>query len=347
MARGLVRAAAYLPRSSDGSRRLRSPDEDAFTMVATAIERAGRAAGARGAVTATQVGTAARLDAGALEAMLGVPVALRPEGTGASSLGEAVARAERDPGPQWVLVAVSRGPGPSGPLPDPPGEGAAALLFDDGPDAEPIGPLRSDGASGIPGRALAELFRLAAARSRADVWVGDWRTDPAKGPPPPPRPVDEVAPGASVSQGAFVSGPRYEESRPSRWRFVADRCEACGVRTFPMRGRCRGCGRDDRLAPEPLPLDGATVVAATWIGPGGQPTEFDPMVETAGPYGVVLAEVVPGVRVTLAVADARPEEVRVGATVDTALRRLYPIEGAWRYGRKAVPARGDGRARAA
>jgi uncharacterized OB-fold protein len=60
----------------------------------------------------------------------------------------------------------------------------------------------------------------------------------------------------------------------------------------------------------------------------------------SGPYGVVLAELVPGVRATLQVADARPADVRVGSRVDTVLRRLYAIEGAWRYGRKAVPASG-------
>jgi uncharacterized OB-fold protein len=317
-------------------------------MVATALERAGASATAASeAVTVTQVGGTVRLDAGALEAMLGVPVALLPDEPGRRSLGGAMGQAERGPGAQWVVVAATRGAGPSGPLPDPPGEGAAALLFDDRPGAIPVGPPRSNGTSGSSERALAELFELAASRARANEWTGDWRADPATGPPPPARSPVEVAPVASVSQGAFVPGPRYEESRPSRWRFVADRCGACGARTFPMRGRCRGCGRSDRLVPEALPLGGASVLAATWIGPGGQPTEFDPVVETGGPYGVVLAEVVPGVRVTLAVTDARPEEVRVGATVDTVLRRLYPIEGAWRYGRKAVPAGGDGRARRA
>jgi len=136
-----------------------------------------------------------------------------------------------------------------------------------------------------------------------------------------------------------VAAPRDEESRPSRWGFVADRCSACHVLTFPQRGRCRDCGRSDGLRPEALPLDGWTVVAVTWIGAGGQPTEFDTQVETNGPYGVVLAEMGPDVRVTLSVADASRGELRIGSKVDTRLRRLYPMEGAWRYGRKAVPVR--------
>ena len=79
------------------------------------------------------------------------------------------------------------------------------------------------------------------------------------------------------------------------------------------------------------------MVATTVIGPGGQPTEFDPQVGALGPYEVVLAELAPGVRVTLQVTDAEPGAVRIGDRVDTRLRRLYPMEGAWRYGRKAVP----------
>ena len=83
--------------------------------------------------------------------------------------------------------------------------------------------------------------------------------------------------------------------------------------------------------------DDALVVAATVIGPGGQPTEFDPQVTAQGGYGVVLAELAPGQRVTLQVTDAEPGRVRIGDRVDTRLRRLYATEGEWRYGRKAVP----------
>jgi len=42
-------------------------------------------------------------------------------------------------------------------------------------------------------------------------------------------------------------------------------------------------------------------------------------------------------RVTLQVTDAAPCTLKVGDHVDTRLRRLYPMEGEWRYGRKAVP----------
>ncbi|HEY6238345.1 MAG TPA: hypothetical protein VIZ68_04075, partial [Thermoplasmata archaeon] len=63
---------------------------------------------------------------------------------------------------------------------------------------------------------------------------------------------------------------------------------------------------------------------------------FDPLVERVGGYGVVLVSIAPGVRVTLQVADHGPEPLPVGSRVATVLRRLYAMEGEWRYGRKAV-----------
>lgn len=88
---------------------------------------------------------------------------------------------------------------------------------------------------------------------------------------------------------------------------------------------------------ERLPRDGGEVVAATSIGPGGQPTEFDEQVATMGSYSVVLVELMRGARVTLQATDSRPGELEIGSRVATRLRRLYPMEGEWRYGRKAVP----------
>lgn len=79
------------------------------------------------------------------------------------------------------------------------------------------------------------------------------------------------------------------------------------------------------------------MVASTVIGPGGQPTEFDDQVAGSGAYGVVLVDLLPGVRVTLQVTDAKPGELPIGSRVATRLRRLYPMEGEWRYGRKAIP----------
>jgi uncharacterized OB-fold protein len=332
MVRGLVRAAAYLPRYSDGAGRLRAWDEDPVTMAAAAVERVEAVDGpGDGAVTVHVVGSVAGLGAAELASILGTPVRLVPPGTDGDSLGEAIRAASAGAGRHWVVVVAAEGS--SSPRRAPPGEGAAALLFADSDRSVPFA------APGNPGSGpLQRFFAASREAGSSPCWIGDWTVEPGRGAPATtrPPPVDRLE--ATVSQGAFVPGPRDDESRAGRWRFLADRCEACATVTFPPRGRCRGCRRSDRLRPERLPLGGATVVASTWIGPGGQPTEFDLQVEANGGYGVVLAEVAEGIRVTLAVADAKPEEVRVGARVDTVLRRLYPIEGAWRYGRKAIPA---------
>jgi len=157
-----------------------------------------------------------------------------------------------------------------------------------------------------------------------------------------PTPADGPFPSASasdllrVSEGAYVARPRYVENLPSRWRFVADRCAGCGTTGFPARGRCRSCGRSDGVAPIALPREGLTVLAATTIHPGAQPTEFDPLTAAIGPYSVVIAAWPDGPKVTLQVADAPAGTARVGDRIGTELRRLYAMEGDWRYGRKAV-----------
>jgi hypothetical protein len=91
------------------------------------------------------------------------------------------------------------------------------------------------------------------------------------------------------------------------------------------------------MVSENLPRDGGTIVASTTIGSGGQPTEFDSQVALTGAYQVVLVEVAPGVRVTLQVSDVVAGSLKIGGQVGTRLRRLYAMEGEWRYGRKAVP----------
>ncbi len=336
MGRAWRRAAAYLPRYTDGTRRLGGPDEDAFTFAATALERAaaGGQSDPREAVV-HPLGAVGALDASAFSALLGVPVRL--EGSpGEASLKAAWLAASSGTGPHWVVLAVGGAGHTTADLP-PPGEGAVAFLFDDDLDGRPVqaepAPTWPEGSP----TSLAPAFSWA---TRADSvrLVGDWAVDPAQGERLSRGEASSKGAGASVSQGAFVPSPRYDESRRSRWRFEADRCGHCGARTFPARGRCRACGATDALAAERLPPDGWTVVASTRIGPGGQPTEFDAQVEFEGPYGVVLAELAPDARVTLQVAEGAPPQLRVGARVDTRIRRLYPIEGAWRYGRKAIPA---------
>ena len=79
------------------------------------------------------------------------------------------------------------------------------------------------------------------------------------------------------------------------------------------------------------------VEVATTVHAGAQPTEFDWWVDRVGAYDVALVEIAPGVRVTLQGTDAPAGTLRRGMVVGTVLRRLFPLEGEWRYGRKAVP----------
>ncbi len=171
-------------------------------------------------------------------------------------------------------------------------------------------------------------------------WLGDWERRSL-----PPISIDSAhaalagsIPVNNVSEGAYVPRPRYLENLPSRWRFEADRCRVCRGVTFPVATSCRHCGKSEGLDRMRLPQDHLRVLAKTVVRPGGQPTEFDAQVAIEGSYAAVIAELRPEIRVTLQVTDIDPEIIRIGGFIDTRLRRLYPMEGEWRYGRKAVPA---------
>ncbi len=308
-------------------------------MLVTAFERAlPRAAAASGPVRLRLVGFPGALETPALEAALGAKLDPEPLGAPPASLRDAFEKAQTDQGPTWI-GAVIADVGSERSIP-PPGAGAAILLVEEGPHTAgfDLSAPPFTGEHG-PDGAVAGLFAQLRSAPKELARTGDWAADAGRGLPAAKTGTGSTrAPLSSVSQGAFVPRPTDEANRASRWRFIAQKCPSCGGLTFPARGRCRACGRRDSLVDEPLPLDGATVVATTWIGAGGQPTEYDAQVEATGPYGVVIAELAPGVRATLAVSDATRGEVRIGSKVDTRLRRLYPIEGGWRYGRKAVPA---------
>jgi uncharacterized OB-fold protein len=335
-----VTAAAYLPPGTARGRRVAGFDEDGLTLAATAVERAaGERERAAEPVTLELLGEYPASSEWALPFLLGSPVSIVRSGATGSDLLSALGRAETGMGSAVVLAVEipersARDAAPSSVE----GAGAAAFWFEEGRGQR----LRESFASPSPGSTALgtsfEVFRRASGSTPA-TWVGDWSADPRSG-----RAVDlsRIAPlvdlsMSSVSEGAYVPRPRYLENLPSRWRFVADSCSACGALTFPARRVCRSCGRNDGLRSISLPRDGVEVVASTVIGPGGQPTEFDPQVAALGPYEVVLAELSPGVRVTLQVTDAEPGTVRIGDRVDTRLRRLYAMEGEWRYGRKAAP----------
>lgn len=339
--RSIVRAALYLPSWTDGVRRLRGPDEDLFTLQAAAIERAVAVRPPRedGVWTIRHVGEAPPNGSWAFPALLGSPARLERSGDGASGLLDAVEASKSGSGPELIVAAETvraQDEQPSDP-PAAPGAGAVALLIDSAGAEEPGIELDRSITAGSAVGFLWEFYH-GGRTPRSARWVGDWAASVGTGLrwPAGARPPGEAVP-ATVSEGAYVPRARYLEGLGSRWRLLADRCSACGETTFPIRARCWKCRRTDRLDPIPMPRDDGTVVAETVIGPGGQPTEFDAQVSASGPYGVVIVELAAGVRGTFQVADATPGELRVGDRVATRLRRLYPMEGEWRYGRKAVP----------
>jgi uncharacterized OB-fold protein len=300
-----------------------APDEDAFTLAVAALEAFPEGARSPFPTHVHLVGEFPALLDWALPAYLGYPVDLTRHVGGAAGLLRTLAEAATGEGDQPYLVLAADVGGPQG-------VHAAALVFGPEPGAHPPA---WDSVVGVEGGAA--LAREALHRTG----IGD---APSTSDAEPPWSLDRGAafaraPPSQVSEGAYVPRPRYLENLPSRWRLAADRCARCERITFPRRGLCRFCGLSDRLTPETLPRDGARVVAATVLAKGGQPTEFDPQVDALGPYAVVLAEFAPGVRLTLQVSDARPGDLHIGDRVGTRLRRLYPMEGEWRYGRKAVP----------
>jgi uncharacterized OB-fold protein len=342
--RGITRAAAYLPSGVVDGRRVAGPDEDGFTMAATAVERlldaGGNAPPIRRLFLAGDLPETADAN---LVRFLGAAIVIERFGVGEAGARAAVHAASRGrAGEDADLVVVSdlaadrtdRAPSRSEPHDD----AAVALWISDSVRSETLHPP-SERSEGAPW-ATAPFFRQFRDRETAHTadWVGDWDTTPLldrwNGAAARPRPVPP--PSGPVSQGAYVPRPRYLENAPSRWRFAAERCRACATVTFPLRGRCRQCGARDGLETVRLPRDGGSVVSTTTIGPGGQPTEFDEQVASLGPYEVVLVELVPGVRLTAQVTEGRPGEIAIGSKVATRLRRLYPMEGEWRYGRKAV-----------
>lgn len=340
MTRGVRGVAVYLPRASDGRRRVRAWDEDAFTLAAAAVERlVASAPQAAAGSTVHLLGAASGIPPGLLAGLLGPTVQVTAATVGPGSpLGDALARAVETSGPEMLVGVVADPSADLGAAVPPPGEGAYAVLVDEtSPDRPSLLP------SGYAPPASTELAELRARASDARAgaatgWVGDWSGDPRVGrTPPSPSPTPSLPPPPAVSEGAYVPPASYQASLASRWRFLAERCDACATITFPARGRCRQCGRSDQLSVEQLPREDLRVAALTWIGPGGQPTEFDDQVAATGGYGVALVELIGTVRATVALTDAGPQELHVGSRVDTTLRRLYALEGLWRYGRKAVP----------
>ncbi|MDE1837801.1 MAG: hypothetical protein KGJ23_14455 [Euryarchaeota archaeon] len=253
--------------------------------------------------------------------------------------------------------ALAEGQGPNAPSP---------RTWVTGEGSTPAGPVRPPELRGFRGAASAPvsilLTLVAAAASSEGGTTGSWvhatgeRTHqrtfldgskvPLQGYPVPEERVwfqvpEEAwraragAPLAAVSQGAYLSRETYLSTLPARWRLEGERCAQCSAFSLPPVGRCHRCGTRDSLRRGRLPHRGK-VESATVIHPGAQPTEFDWHQETYGRYGVALVRFPDGDLLTFQLTDQQPAVSALGADVELELRRLYPQEGSWRYGLKAV-----------
>jgi uncharacterized OB-fold protein len=345
--RAIVRAAAYLPGANSSHPGRRSPDEDQFTLEATALERLVDGSPFPPGGTIRSVGAPPSVAAWAFPALLGAPVELASEPVPHVGLSGALAAGLKSSRPEIVVASAVGGSVGSGPAVDAAAgpDAAVAFLIGETPTSAAPSPPPLEHRPDAPVAAAVAWFRTLPAAGRR-AWVGDWAE--LAGLATHPAPVGAASPPAptppSVSEGAYWPRPRYLEGLASRWRMFGERCGGCGATSFPTRGRCRSCGRTEPLTRVPLPRDGGVVRALTWIGAGGQPTEFDAQVAATGTYGVAFVEIAPGTFGTFQVADATRGGLELGAAVATRLRRLYYQESEWRYGRKVVPLRADGRA---
>lgn len=346
----VARVAAYVPEGSVSGHRVAGADEDTFSMGATALERAmGTWEASTEPVDIHLLGDFPPMADWGFAVVVGGKAIVARHPSEAGELTRTIRSLEgMAGGPAVVVVAETpeRSPEKKGPTPSPIGAGAVTYLLQPS-DRSTAFPLER---AGVNDSALALAFQRGKqtySGALAQTFVGDWDVSPAVG-----RTVDLALIRSTadrdlsfVSEGAYVPRARYLENLPSRWRFVAEECDSCHEVTFPARGVCRRCRRRDDLTRISLPRDGGRVVAVTRIGKGGQPTEFDEQVASSGPYGVVLLEFPGGVRATLQLTDSDPTRVAIGARARTRLRRTYPMDGRWRYARKAIvdPAESPGR----
>ncbi len=123
--------------------------------------------------------------------------------------------------------------------------------------------------------------------------------------------------------------PRYHREIPQRYRLEAGKCTACGEIHFPPRAVCRKCGARE-FETVTLPRRGKVLTHTTvWI----PPAEF----EAQKPYVNAVVELENGVKLTCMVAEAPPDEVKIGTEVEIIFRRLQngPAWEVIQYGYKA------------
>ncbi|MFH0862917.1 MAG: Zn-ribbon domain-containing OB-fold protein [Candidatus Altiarchaeota archaeon] len=115
----------------------------------------------------------------------------------------------------------------------------------------------------------------------------------------------------------------------ARYNLVGSRCKTCDRKFFPPRNICPDCRRKSKMEKFKFSGDGEvfsyTVVRAA-------PTGF----EYQKPYVVAIVALKEGAKCTAQIVDCKPEEVRIGASVERVFRKIMADDehGIIRYGYK-------------
>ncbi|WP_137287476.1 zinc ribbon domain-containing protein [Halorussus salinisoli] len=151
----------------------------------------------------------------------------------------------------------------------------------------------------------------------------------------------ELTSGPPEGGGAYVSVPSWKRTLDQRHRLLAGKCPDCGGLNFPPEGACNACKSLVESYDEVKLTGEGRVEAATVISQGGAPPEFAEQQAQSGDFGVavVALEGPEGgeASVPAQVVAADPEDVAIGDTVETTMRRIYTQEGVTRYGFKIRP----------
>jgi 3-hydroxy-3-methylglutaryl CoA synthase/uncharacterized OB-fold protein len=200
-----------------------------------------------------------------------------------------------------------------------PGDTVAVLCLADGADALLF--------KVTPARELAAA-RLAAGPSVADQLgartepVGyttylTWRGIVEREPPRRPDP-DRPAPPPSL------------RSDPWKFALVGSTCTVCGMRNLPPQRVCARCRAVDQMRPERLVDVPATIATYT----------IDRLAFSLSPPVIAAAvDFDGGGRFQCELADATPEDVKIGTRVEMTFRRMYTARGVHNYFWKARPVR--------
>ena len=124
--------------------------------------------------------------------------------------------------------------------------------------------------------------------------------------------------------------PRYFREIPQRYRLEAGRCASCGEVSFPPRPVCPKC-KGKKFEMVKLSDEGK-LLTFTVIRVGSE--KFSK--ET--PYAVGIIELNDGVKVTAQIADAEPDDLKIGQKVRMVFRKIQEDgkAGILCYGYKAV-----------